>query len=58
MDFTEVGWGVDGVVVLDSSDSGQRQVIRSLEHNNEPSSSIGCVEFLDWPRNYRVSKGD
>jgi len=31
--------GVGGVVVLDLSDSGQRQVIGSFEHDNEPSSS-------------------
>ena len=45
-------------VVLDLSGSGQRQVIGSFEHYNEPSSSTGCVEFLDWSRNHWVSKED
>lgn len=44
------------MVILNLSDSGQRQVIGSFEHDSEPSSSTGWVEFLDWPRKYRVSK--
>jgi hypothetical protein len=42
--------------LLDLTGSRQRQVIGSLEHNNEPSSSAGCGEFLDWPRNCWVFK--
>jgi len=47
-----------GWVVLDLSGSGQGQVIGCLEHDNEPSSSTGRVECLDWLRNYLVSKED
>jgi hypothetical protein len=36
---------------LDSSGSGQGQVVSSFECGNELPGSIECGEFLDWLRN-------
>jgi hypothetical protein len=37
----------DGKFRLDSSGSGQGQVVGSFENDNEPSGSIKCGEILD-----------
>ena len=46
MDLQEVGWGHG----LDSSGSGQGQLVGSFGFGNEPSGSIKYGEFLDWLR--------
>jgi hypothetical protein len=37
---------------LDSSDSGEGQMMRSREHDNEHFGSIKCAEFPDKLANY------
>jgi hypothetical protein len=35
-----------------------RDMASSCEHNNEPSGSVKCWEFLEWLRNYWLFKKD
>jgi hypothetical protein len=40
-------WEMVGNCVMDASESGQRLVMGSCKHGNEPSGSIKGEEFLD-----------
>ena len=47
--FSRCGMGRHG---LDCSGPGQRQATGTCQCFNEPSGSIKCVKFLDWPRSW------
>jgi hypothetical protein len=55
MDLQEVGWGWHG---LNSSGSGEGQVVGSSECDNEPSGSIKYGESLDRLRTCQLLKKD
>jgi hypothetical protein len=49
----ERGW--DGIEWIDLAHD-KRPVEGSHEHNNEPSGSIKCLEFLEWLHNWQLLK--